>query len=344
MMHEEVAGCRGGFVLSLDFELMWGVNGTRTIADYGDNILGVRRMVPRMLDLLDRYKLGCTWATVGFLFCGDRDELIACLPAVRPAYRDQHLSNYSYLGEVGADERRDPYHFAPSLIRLIGERPRQEIATHTLSHYYCLEDGQTPDAFRADLDAALKLAAAKGYQIRSIVFPRNQVGDEALVVCRQAGITIYRGIGRASGGGGVARSREGLFRRVIRFADTYAEMGKSTELAIERHDGMIDVPQSLFLRPYSRRFAAGERRKLERILSAMRRAAKRGGLFHLWFHPHNFGVDQDENFATMTAIAEEAARLRDLHGWPSFNMVEAAAFAETAATTLPAEAHRVLGV
>ena len=75
----------------------------------------------------------------------------------------------------------------------------------------------------------------------------------------------------------------------------------------------------------------------------MRRAAKRGSLFHLWFHPHNFGVDQDENFATMTAIAAEAARLRDLHGWPSLNMEEAVALTKTAATTLPAEARRAVG-
>lgn len=34
----------GAFVISLDFELMWGVRDKRTIADYGRNILGVRRV------------------------------------------------------------------------------------------------------------------------------------------------------------------------------------------------------------------------------------------------------------------------------------------------------------
>ena len=41
----------GGFVISLDFELMWGVRDRRGIADYGANILGARRAVPRLLDL-----------------------------------------------------------------------------------------------------------------------------------------------------------------------------------------------------------------------------------------------------------------------------------------------------
>ncbi|HEV7320484.1 MAG TPA: polysaccharide deacetylase family protein [Ensifer sp.] len=330
-------GDGGGFVLSLDFELMWGVNDSRTIASHGRNVLGVRSMVPRMLDLLDRHELGCTWATVGFLFCDDRDELLARLPAIRPSYRNPRLSNYSYLNGVGADESKDPYHFAPSLIRSISRRPRQEIATHTFSHYYCLEEGHTREALAADLNAAIDVAAAKGYPIRTIVFPRNQVSAEALAVCREAGITVYRGTGRAAGGGGVARDREGVLRRAVRLADSYLEMGARRELEVERHDGMCNVPASLFLRPFSHRLAAGEGLKLQRILKAMRRAARRGGVFHLWFHPENFGVDQDENFETMSAIAAEAARLRERYGWPTLNMAEAAAWAERQDATIGAE-------
>jgi hypothetical protein len=35
----------GAFVISLDFELLWRVRDKRTIADYGANILGVRRAI-----------------------------------------------------------------------------------------------------------------------------------------------------------------------------------------------------------------------------------------------------------------------------------------------------------
>ncbi|WP_274629295.1 polysaccharide deacetylase family protein [Arvimicrobium flavum] len=329
-MREGDARNSGGFVLSLDFELMWGVNGTRTIDQHGEHVLGARQVIPRLLDLFEQHGIGCTWATVGFLFCHDRDELLSSLPQIRPAYVDRKLSNYAYLDQVGADERRDPYHFAPSLISRIAERPRQEIGTHTLSHYYCLEDGQTAEAFRADLDAALKLGSAAGHRIRSIVFPRNQVSNEALGVCRDAGVTIYRGAGRPAGGLGVPRSRDSRLRRVIRLADSYVEMGPRAEPSVETHAGMVDVPASLFLRPFSRRMAAGERFKIQRILAAMRRAAQRGGLFHLWFHPENFGVDQERNLGMMATIAKEAARLRELHGWPSLNMAEAAAVAISA--------------
>lgn len=38
----------GTFVISLDFELMWGVRDVQTKAGYGPNILGVRQAIPAM--------------------------------------------------------------------------------------------------------------------------------------------------------------------------------------------------------------------------------------------------------------------------------------------------------
>jgi hypothetical protein len=337
-MREGEAQRAGGFVVSLDFELMWGVKGRLTLAQHGARVLGARRVIPRLLDLFGRYDLGCTWAPVGFLLCHDRDELLASLPSLRPDYRDASLSSYAYLHEVGPDERRDPYHFAADLIRRIGETPRQEIGTHTLSHYYCLEQGQTMPAFRADLETALRLSSAAGYAIQSIVFPRNQVSPGALAICSALGVTVYRGPGRSAGGLGVPRSRDGYLRRAIRFTDAYFEVGPREEPSIEIRDDMIDVPASLFLRPFSRRMAAVEPVKMHRIFAAMQRAAERGELFHLWFHPENVAVDQEENLSLLEKIAAEAARLRDLYGWPTLNMAEAAAAAKLREACSPAKA------
>src|SRR5713226_8091072 len=58
----------GAFVISLDFELLWGVRDNRTIADYGANILGGREVIPALLDLFAERNIACTWATVGLLF------------------------------------------------------------------------------------------------------------------------------------------------------------------------------------------------------------------------------------------------------------------------------------
>ncbi len=125
-----------------------------------------------MLDLFEEFGIAATWATVGFLFAASCQELESFYPAVRPEYENPVLSPYQE--PLGDGEEDDPFHFAPSLIEVICKRPRQEIGTHTFSHYYCLERGQTRAAFRADLKSAVAVARKYGFLLRSIVFPRNQ--------------------------------------------------------------------------------------------------------------------------------------------------------------------------
>ena len=70
----------GQFVISLDFELLWGVRDHADRQAYGQNVLGARDAVPRMLERFAARGIRATWATVGFLFCKTKDELIASLP------------------------------------------------------------------------------------------------------------------------------------------------------------------------------------------------------------------------------------------------------------------------
>jgi hypothetical protein len=51
-------------------------------------------------------------------------------------------------------------------------------------------------------------------------------------------------------------------------------------------------------------------------------AAKNNKTFHLWWHPHNFGVHLDENMGVLTRIAEYYANLNRETGWQSLTMAE----------------------
>jgi peptidoglycan/xylan/chitin deacetylase (PgdA/CDA1 family) len=316
----------GTFVVSLDFELHWGVRDRYTVEDYERNLIGAREVIPRMLERFAANDVRATWATVGMLFCESKEELLERLPERRPAYANGRLSPYDDALAVGAGERADPVHFAPSLIRQVAATPGQEVATHTFSHYYCLEPGQTLEDFEADLQAAVDVAHAAGVELRSIVFPRNQVNPAYLPACRERGLIAFRGTQRAWMHQPRSDFEETPIRRAARLADAYAPI--SPPHARRAQDpgpaGLVEVPASRFLRPRSRTLAPLERRKVGRVAGELERAARDGAVYHLWWHPHNFGVDQDQHLAQLNAVLSRFSRLRDEGRMRSLTMAELA--------------------
>jgi hypothetical protein len=313
----------GAFVISLDFELLWGVRDQRTIADYGANILGVRQVVPALLDLFAERNIASTWATVGLLFFATNKAMLAALPTRKPRYANPRMSSYHYLDEVGADEDRDPYYYGLSLIRRILDYPAQEIGTHTFSHFYCLEEGGDVGTFRADLEAARAAAGLLGVKLASIVFPRNQVDPAHLSVCREFGLRAFRGNERVWFHRACRESKQTRLMRASRLADSYLPIAGPHDHEPALVDGMVDIPASRFLRPVGTS-AVLERLRLRRITSAMETAARRRRVFHLWWHPHNFGVGLHENLAFLRAILDCFRRLQERYGMRSMTMAAVA--------------------
>jgi peptidoglycan/xylan/chitin deacetylase (PgdA/CDA1 family) len=275
-----------------------------------------------VLDLFERFAIRATWATVGFIFCETKDELLASLPELRPTYQQSGLSNYRYLAEIGDNERVDPYFFGAALLRQVRGCPGQEIGTHTFSHFYCLEPGQTTEQFSADLDAAIAVAERHGVALRSLVFPRNQYAPEHLALARQKGLSVFRGNERAwfyRPTEGAAQTR---VRRAGRLIDNYINLSGHHVRAPAHEAGMADVPASRFLRPFSTRLGPLQPLQLARITRAMTAAATSGAVFHLWWHPHNFGRDTDENLKFLARVLSHFAKLRDEYGMQSASMGE----------------------
>lgn len=316
----------GALVISLDFELMWGVRDHLSLAEYGDAILGARKAVPRMLALFEEFEVQATWATVGLLFAEDRDAMRDFAPALRPAYTNPALSPYFTLegGEIGRNEAEDPHYFAASLIERIAETPGQELSTHTYSHFYCLEDGATPEAFAADLDAAIAIAREAGHATRSIVFPRNQYAEPHLAVCAARGIRCYRGnpAGFAYRPGDGAENKS-LAARVWRLTDGIVPLAgyHDASTAPTRPDHPANAPASHFFRAgstlpvYKPLHAAHIRRGMDS-------AARQGHMYHLWWHPHNAGRRTERFMHTLRGILAHHRHLRDRYGMESLSMVE----------------------
>jgi peptidoglycan/xylan/chitin deacetylase (PgdA/CDA1 family) len=318
----------GAFVISLDFELHWGV---RDICPpegpYRENLLGSRAVIPRILDLFRSSGIAATWATVGFLFASSRSELEEFSPERRPRYENPALDPYRQ--QVGETEETDPLHFAPSIIREIQRTPRQEIGTHTFSHYYCVEPGQDKAAFKADMESAIRIADLFGVRPESIVFPRNQVNPAYRDVLLSKGILSYRGNQKAW----IYRFSEKRDRRWIRAArllDAYVPLtGKNLCRwdEVMEEDGLCNIPASAFLRPGVPGSRAVDALRLRRISECFKEAARSKRIFHLWWHPHNFGAVPEENLDFLRAIIEVYRHWQDQAGLRSMNMREVATMA-----------------
>ncbi|WP_102692124.1 polysaccharide deacetylase family protein [Rummeliibacillus pycnus] len=316
---------KGGLIISLDFELKWGVHDVYSKGEYDNNLIGSRKVIPRMLELFEKYGIHATWATVGLLYANNKQEMEKFSPEVKPSYKNQKLSPYPILRKIGENELEEPLFFGSSLVKLIGNTENQELATHTFSHYYCLEPGQKEVEFQADMQSALCIADKKGYQIQSIVFPRNQVNKTYLQICKEKGIKLYRGnenhwIYEPS------YSNQSQFKRWIKLVDTFLNLTgqhfyKLTDI---KKDPIYNIPASAFLRSINYKLPLLKKLRYKRITESMTLAAKNQSLYHLWWHPHNMGKDIDESFAELENILQHYVMLKDKYQFNSYSMKDIA--------------------
>lgn len=314
----------GTLIVSLDFELFWGMQDVSSLQDYQDHILGGRAAIPRLLDLFQAHGIHATWAAVGFLFAEDEAALLPYLPpeAERPSYADPALSAYRCIGTTAADRTVRDCFYAPELIDRIAGTPGQEIGSHTFSHYYCREAGQTPAQFGADMRAAQKIAADRGLALTSVVFPRNQSTAEHTAVLRSLGFSAYR---EEENDWIHEKVRFRPLMRLLRLADVYFPLTGQGGYVPKNEDGIVNLPGSRMYKPYFRYLPFLEGRKAARIKKQMRHAAENGLTFHLWWHPHNVGVRTDFHLAQLEEIFSYYDTLKRDFGMRSLNMGEAAA-------------------
>jgi len=311
---------QGAFVISLDFELHWGVRDHRPLSRAErSRLLAARDAIPRLLDLFDEFSISATWATVGLLFARSREEAQAFAPKRKPNYADPRLNPYSE--QLGKDEKDDPFHFAPTLIAAIARRRGQEIGSHSFSHFYSMESGQTAADFQADTESALAIAVNSGHRLTSYVFARNQVNPAYLPILQQAGITAYRANEQAKIKKAASfRDQRRIDRRLRRFLDAYVDVcGPQTS-----HFALKQQPFALFasryLRPYRPGTAVLEPLLLTRIDQVMRHAALRGQVFHMWFHPEDLAPFVDENLLLLRRVLQLFDHQRNKHNMLSLSI------------------------
>lgn len=312
----------GKLVISLDFEIYWGVRDAVTLKEYEEHLLGVQKVIPLLLGLFKQYDIQATFATVGFLFFNTKEDLLKNLPNRKPVYQNSKLSPYTgHFDSVGENEIVDQFHFASNLIQQIVNNG-QEIGSHTFSHYYCLEKGQTKEDFKEDLIAAKKIAQKRGIELKSFVFPRNQYNKDYLTVCREMGFTSFRGNEKSWLFSSESFGPDNFVRRPFRLLDSYWNLSGNNCYSLEemKDQVILNIPSSRFLRPYSKKLKAFENLRLKRITDSMSYAAKKGLVYHLWWHPHNFGSNIFNNISFLEKILIHYKKLNSEFNFESLSM------------------------
>lgn len=311
----------GYFVVSLDFELLWGVFDVVDFNHKRKYFENTRNVIPRILEEFSRFDIHATWAVVGMLFNKDWQEWNENKPKLVPNYSNVKLSAYKFGNSIKNDDSENLV-FAPELIETIKNSLGQEIGTHTYSHYYCLESGQSSEEFKADLEKSIVLAGKLNIELKSLVFPRNQLKHEYLQICAEMGIENVRS--NPSSWYWKDTLSEAFLVKIARSGDAYFPLGNKVYPFSQKNKEKgfpLEQKASRFLRPVEGNVLL-RKLKINRIKKEMTKAAKNKQVYHLWWHPHNFGERPNESLEDLRIILEHFKYCQIKYNFRSVNMQE----------------------
>jgi hypothetical protein len=213
-------------------------------------------------------------------------------------------------------------HCGSYLIEKIKNSPNQEIATHTFSHFFTYEPCKNSDAFSEDIQEAIALGVKKGISLKSLVFPRNQVEYKSVEILKKSTIESYRGNPTHWAYCDGDKPTKSFFLRIYRLLDTYMNLSGHHTNKLLFSEELTELKASMMLRPYFSKLSYLEPLKIRRIKKAMKYASINGENFHLWWHPHNFGVNQKENLKNLEALLKYFQKLKSSYQIRSLTMEE----------------------
>lgn len=287
-------------VISLDLELSWGMFDL----SFDKHLLQMARWthdvgVPNLLNHLTRNGLSATWAIVGAM-------MHDCLPDVSklPEVGHPHLARpwFSYVPKDG-NEMTHPEWFGAGLVRMIRQaKPEQEIGFHSFSHVPFGSPGMTRERATAEYLHCVQTARELGISTGAFVFPRNSVAY--LRELRDAGFTCFRDVDEPA----IRFASEMLTSLGAICADFLGVSPRMIEPSLK--EGMVSIPGSLLIR-----YAAGWRKyipdasRLRRLTRGLESARRRGGVFHVWFHPENLYAQRPRFENVVSRFLDELGRL-----------------------------------
>ena len=315
----------GVLIISLDFELLWGMADHEPLESAG-RFAEVHSIVPRILDLFKKYEIHATWATVGALMAHDDEEFFRFLPETLPEQTEYVLKRIGLHPSYRTNTVPRDAVFAPELVKMILDTPGQEVGSHTYTHYYCNLGSSRPEDFRNEIVATNQIASRNGISCKSVVFPRNRFSMGYIATLSKEGIVAFRGHERDSWLKVFANINWKLFRLFDKL-DNYLPLERNMTYPFEdlrMINKVVNVNSSRFFKPYTKRLSKLETLKRNRFKRELKKAAIKGEIYHIYWHPHNFLEDIEKNIETLEWFLNVFSSMRDRYAMQSCSMAEAA--------------------
>ncbi len=290
---------RGTFVLSIDTELCEGSARYRVC----------REVVSALLELMERFEIRATWSVIGYMFLdkGHPDSSAKILALIRRWQRKpliKLLADDFYSQLINGKD---------VLQQILSCKVPQEIGCHTFSHIRVGDPSCSRECFESDLKACQSAAEELGVTLRSFVFPWNSVGH--LDSLRKYGFIAYRGPS-ADWFAGLPAS----LRRLAYLLD-HLLLIPSPVVVATCENGVWNLPASYY-------YACGAgwgkmipiSLRINKVKKDFRLAARKQGLFHLWFHPFDLASNPKLWLSGLENIFAEFCRYRDAGLLDNFTM------------------------
>jgi peptidoglycan/xylan/chitin deacetylase (PgdA/CDA1 family) len=284
---------RPTFIMSLDCEGKWGMADElrpfhhRDIT--GDNL---KKAYRQLLDMLGRHDIRATFAFVMAFTLREEERGQFDLLEERKNPGDSWLRYYWDSMKSG---QGDGWH-CPEAFEMVRNAGTHEIASHSFCHRPL--DDESIDAAGAaeELAHAGKAAKLKQVEFKTLVFPRNHVGN--LPAVRAAG---YRGY------------RSQLRPRGVRVGALLEEFvtWRQPQRPPSSGDALVAIPAGHFFNwRFGLRKLVPPAVTIARWHNQLEACGRHGGVVHLWLHPHNL-ITGPDTAPVLDRVLGEVARLRD---------------------------------
>jgi len=286
----------GSLLISLDCEGKWGwADDPRIVDDTAIHDGSLRDAYDFLFRTLDEHGLRATFAVVGLFVAGrERTEDFVRSVDDDPVYRRWLVAPRTALGTG-----RTGGWFLEDLPARVLASGRHELASHGYSHLPFDFRGVDEPTARRELRAMQAASDESGWDIDSMVYPRNAVARPELLA--EHGIRRYRSSIEPVTLPERVRSVVGEFN-VRTVSDPVAGA-----------DDLVSPGRFVNWRSGARR-AVPPAVTVRRWRGIMSHAATSGGCAHLWFHPHNLvtGHRQRELVGAILASAGGFVRRGEL--------------------------------